>query len=212
MDVCLQAAKVYSKIAQVYASNFDSPAEHIDEFLKLMKKNSPILDVGCGYGRNAYYMASRGFKVIGIDLSDEMIKLAKGSFPHIDFRLQDMRKLAFKPSSVDGVFASYSLIHLPKSDISLVLQLFNRFLTEDGVLYISLQMGRSQEIYAKVPVEQEETIFLNVFSLNEIIGLLEKFGFSITRQYDRPPKRLEYNFQKLYILAHKYSGQNYSIK
>lgn len=64
------------------------------------KKNIRILDVGCGTGRHSIELASRGYSVTGIDLSESMIHRAMeytGKLGlNIDFRVKDARALKFK--------------------------------------------------------------------------------------------------------------------
>lgn len=140
-----QASSVYDKIAKPYAKEFSKPSEYIDDFLAQLHKNGKIFDVGCGVGVDSGYMVSRGFEVIGIDLSKEMLNIARQKFPQIDFRQLDIRELDFPPQFLDGILASYSLIHIPKKDVPDLLKKFHRILKKDGAIYIALQEGKSEE-------------------------------------------------------------------
>lgn len=199
-----ESVLVYNKIAKIYAQKFRKPSDHIDDFLNLIVKNGKILDVGCGLGIDAGYMTSKGFKVIGIDLSKEMIKLAKQKFPKIDFRITDMRQLMFEPNSFDGIFVAYSLIHIPKKDVPATLKRLYKFLKPNSTVYFAVHEGKSQEIFMTEPLKPDERIFLNIFSSKEIKELIKKTGFSIIYEYQRKPKKKEeFNFTKLFILAKK---------
>ncbi|MEW6506111.1 MAG: class I SAM-dependent methyltransferase [Bacteroidota bacterium] len=63
------------------------------------KKNTKILDIGCGTGRHSIELAKRGYQVTGVDLSAAQLKRAKEladkSNLKIDFQIQDARKLTF---------------------------------------------------------------------------------------------------------------------
>jgi 2-polyprenyl-3-methyl-5-hydroxy-6-metoxy-1,4-benzoquinol methylase len=63
------------------------------------KKNTKILDIGCGTGRHSIELAKRGYQVTGVDLSAAQLKRAKKladkSNLKIDFQIQDARKLTF---------------------------------------------------------------------------------------------------------------------
>ncbi len=202
MDKSEQASSVYDKIAEPYAKEFSKPSEYLDEFLKLIPEKGKVLDVGCGVGIDSGYMASKGFKVIGIDLSKEMLKLAKQKFPKIDFRQEDIRDLDFSVHSFDGILASCSLIHIPKKDMPSLLDRFHQILTQNGIIYIALQGGRSEEVFISAPFKPDEKLFLNIISFDEIEKLLVDSKFSVVRKYERQPKsKEEFNFTKLFVIA-----------
>lgn len=62
-------------------------------------KKRRILDIGCGTGRHASELASRGYAVTGVDLSDSMLKRAREKAAErnvtVDFRRADARRLTF---------------------------------------------------------------------------------------------------------------------
>ena len=63
-------------------------------------KSLKILDIGCGTGRHTIELTKRGYKVTGVDLSDNQLKRAKEKAREanltIDFQKQDARRLPFK--------------------------------------------------------------------------------------------------------------------
>jgi len=204
MDNSSKAAILYDKIAVSYAQEFGRPNEHLAEFLSMLPKSGKILDAGCGTGADADYMASRGFKVIGVDLSGEMVRLARKSYPGADFKIMDMRRLRFGPKSFSGILSAYSIIHLPKKDVPGMLKKFHGLLKPGGVLYVAVQEGQSREIMATEPFKPDEKMFLNIFSRPEITSLIEHAGFSIIKTHERMPiNRDEFAFRKLYIIARK---------
>ena len=204
MDQSKQAVLVYEKIAKAYAKVFNKLSDHIDEFLRLIPEKGRILDAGCGIGTDSAYIKSRGFNVIGIDLSKEMLKLAKQKFPEINFKLMDIRELHFQPNSFDGIFASFSLIHIPKKEVFPILKKFYNMLKENGVIYIALHEGKPEEVFIDEPLYPDMKLFLNIFSYEEIKDLLIKSKFKIIRKYDRKPEsNVELNFKKLFIIARK---------
>lgn len=204
MDESEGASKLYGKIAKRYVEAFPEPSDHIDDFLKEVAKDGKVLDVGCGPGIDAGYMASKGYNVIGIDLSKEMIGLAKERFPRIEFRISDMRRLTFGSGSFDGVFVAYSLIHIPKNDVLGVIKSLHGFLKPNGVIYFAFHEGKSQEMFITEPLKPDEKMFLNVFSSDEIKRLIKEAGFSIIKEYQREPiKKEEFDFVKMFILARK---------
>jgi len=151
MNKSKRPSKVYDKIATNYARDFSIVSEHIDEFLEQIPKKSGILDIGSGVGTDSDYMDIKGFKVIGIDLSIGMLKIAREGYPRLDFRQLDLRKLDFYPDSFEGVLSSFSLIHIAKKEIPKVLDKIYLLLKKSGIFYLSLQEGESSEIYTMSP-------------------------------------------------------------
>ena len=92
----------YNKIAKVYANTFSNPSEHMDEFLKLLPENGKVLDAGCGMGADSNYAHSKGFKVIGIDMSEKMLEIARGNNSNVDFRLADIKNIKFAENERGG--------------------------------------------------------------------------------------------------------------
>ncbi len=87
----------------------------LEEYLLLV----PVLDAGCGTGRDARALAQHGLPVLGVDLSqgmlDEAIARTARRLPSgaIRYALMDLRGLELPDASVRGVWCSASLLHLP---------------------------------------------------------------------------------------------------
>ena len=202
MDKSQKAVRVYDQIASSYANIFSKPSSHLDKFLELLPSPAKILDVGCGTGTDSNFVASKGHQVVGVDLSEEMLNIAKSSFPQIDFRLEDMRDIDFSKNQFDGIIASCSLIHIPKKDVPKTLRQFSKLLKPKGIIYLQLQSGPSEEVFVKEPFKPDEKLFLNIISLDEIKKLLTGAGFRTVFQLQRPPKsKEELNYTKLYLIA-----------
>ncbi len=80
--------------------------EEITFVLKEVTLNDKVLDLGCGYGRVAIKLLNRVKKIIGIDLSQENIELAKkivGKNKHCNFYTMDAQELKFVDNYFDTV-------------------------------------------------------------------------------------------------------------
>lgn len=87
---------------------------HIDE-------GKHILDVGCGVGRTACYVAkNQGSRVVGVDVSQRMVDRSrerarrKSVENMVEFRLADVQDLPFKSATFDAVIGE-SVIAFPKT-------------------------------------------------------------------------------------------------
>ncbi|MBO0834016.1 MAG: class I SAM-dependent methyltransferase [Actinobacteria bacterium] len=61
-----------------------------------------ILDVGCGLGAEASYLASRGWHAAGIDLSQTALRMAAAEHADVAFARADVRALPFVPRCFDA--------------------------------------------------------------------------------------------------------------
>ncbi len=126
------------------------------------QKEIYILDLGCGYGRDALYLA-RNLKchVQGIDNSEKSIALARESVPNeladrIEFLLFDFSAAADR---YDVVFIS-NLYQLLKTDARAKLrETVRRCLNTDGWLFLSTLSVSDRECGRGKPVENEENSF-----------------------------------------------------
>jgi len=75
-----------------------------------------VADVGCGTGRLAPYLSSQGLTPHGVDLSPEMIRVARRDHPDHRFELCDLRALPFDDGSMAGAVGWYSLMYLAPED------------------------------------------------------------------------------------------------
>jgi ubiquinone/menaquinone biosynthesis C-methylase UbiE len=204
-DVPSKSASYYDRNTLSYSESNPNPAEFIDEFLEYLRKGKEkvVLDLGSGPGVNAGYMHSKGFQVVGIDLSEKMVEYSSRRYPEVEFRLGDMAKLPFPRNSFDGIVASYSLIHLTKDAIPAVMAKLSEVLKDGGIMYLSIQCGESTQGYYSHPLIPTDRVFLNIFSKEEIFNLLSKYGFEAVSQHEKLPQGKVFNFTKLFILAKK---------
>lgn len=200
------AVKVYDKIAKRYTRSFFedfSDKKFIDQFLELLPKKAKILDVGCGPGNFTKYFLAKGYSTEGIDLSKEMIKIAKQKVPKAIFKIMDLRKLRYPAKSFDGLFVAYSLIHIPEGDIISTLKGFNKTLKSNGLLFLAVQKGKGERFVAE-PLKKGEKIFIRFFSEKELNRNLQKANFLVVKTALRKTNvKEELGTQKLFVIARK---------
>ena len=109
--------------------NFEMP----DIFLSYLNKNSSILDLGCGTGRDSKYFIDKGYEVTSIDGSYEMCKLAETL---LNKEVEQINFLDINyTNEFDGIFACASLLHLSNQDLLIVLKKISNALKKEGILY-----------------------------------------------------------------------------
>jgi len=81
-----------------------------------LRPGTRLLDVATGPGALAAEAASRGARPVGVDLSPQMIELARRLHPVIDFREADVEHLPFDDDTFDAVVCSFGLGHFPRPE------------------------------------------------------------------------------------------------
>lgn len=114
---------------------FDLDAPLIDQVLDTLDGGGVALDAACGTGRHAHTLARRGFRVIGVDSSPEMLDRARARVPGGEFRLGDLRRLPVPDGSVDVVVCALALTHI--ADLRPVIAEFARVLRPGGHVLIA---------------------------------------------------------------------------
>ena len=101
-------------------------------------------DVGCGTGRLEPHLAAQGLFPRGIDLSPEMIRVARRDHPGFDFDVADLRELPFGDASLAGVVCWYSLMYLAPPGRPAAFRELARVLKPGGYLVTAFKAGDSQ--------------------------------------------------------------------
>ncbi len=95
-----------------------------------------VLCIGCGSGEECWKMKKLGAgKVVGIDLSQKLIDVAKRSYPNLNFQVMDMEKLKYPGGSFDFIYSSL-VLHYVKSWRKTLKEVY-RVLRKDGVFLFS---------------------------------------------------------------------------
>ncbi|HEU5157495.1 MAG TPA: class I SAM-dependent methyltransferase [Streptosporangiaceae bacterium] len=110
---------------------------------------SPVLDIGCGGGRDARLLAGRGRRVVACDISASMLTCARDHTaaplrPLIGYVRLNMLDLPFADMSFGGVWACASLLHLPSQDIPRALSDIRRTLVPGGRVALSMRAGEGE--------------------------------------------------------------------
>jgi SAM-dependent methyltransferase len=91
----------------------DDPAEILAAELGSLAPGR-ALDLGCGAGRSAIWLAERGWRVTGVDFADAALGLARERGPDIEWVLADLREYEPEPTSYDLALVLY--LHLPAGE------------------------------------------------------------------------------------------------
>ena len=127
----------YDKIAEEYNKDrdvFDNGRE-IQQFIDHLPEGAVLLDIGCGGGAPTLQrLVSEGYNAKGIDFSKGMLEVARRNVPEAELFHEDVLKAEFKPASFDGIISTYAIIHIHKSQHSLVYKKIYEWLKPGGVM------------------------------------------------------------------------------
>lgn len=149
-----------------------------------LPKGSVILDLGSGSGRDLYHFHLMGYKVMGLDFSYKLSKLAHASTGQTII-VGDMRKPPFKSGVFDLILSVGSLLHIPRSQIQTTLRNIRNLLKSEGLLLTSIKKGKGSEI------DKEGRYFASYEEINWL-NILKNNGFTIELTYISRGERVAY--------------------
>lgn len=137
-------ANSYGEASEDYG-RFPGLRAEVVEFARLAPRHLPVLDLGCGGGRDARLLASLGRTVIAGDYAPAMLEWARdrsrGEGRTLGFLRLNALALPLRDASVAGVWASGSLLHIPSAGMARALAEVNRVLAPAGIAAISMRTG-----------------------------------------------------------------------
>ena len=101
-------------------------------------KGSTVLGVATGTGQQAFAFAKRGYNVIGVDLTESMLEIARrdNKDGYVKFEAADATHLRFEANSFDVSCVSFALHDMPPNIREKVLQEMVRITKPDGIMVI----------------------------------------------------------------------------
>jgi len=127
---------VYDQFATTYEANrglFDMTPVLNPFFAGLGKAEGRLLDLGCGAGEPfPRYFLDRGWEVVGVDFSVNMLRLAARYAPEMRAICADMTEVEFAPAQFDAITCIYALFHVPRARHPALFAKFHRWLRPGG--------------------------------------------------------------------------------
>jgi SAM-dependent methyltransferase len=198
----------YDRVAAEYTRRIADELSHkplerqlLDQFAATV--TGRVCDLGCGPGHVARYLHDQGADVFGIDLSPGMIEQARAQNPDITFEQGDMRALTLDDDLLGGILALYSIIHIPREDVTAVLRELRRVLKVGGWLLVGFHKG-NEVLHTEDMWGQAVNLDFTFFEPGEMQGYLEAAGFTVEDVIERAPyPEVEYQSHRAYLWARK---------
>ena len=154
----------------------------LENFANTLPAKARVLDYGCGPGTSAAYFADRGMVTHAFDASQEMVKLAS-RHPKVTVWQAGFHEFN-KIDTYDGVWASFSLLHAPRSDMNKLLLAIHKSLRTGGKFCLSVKLGKG---------EARDTLgrLYTYYEQNELETLLSAANFTWENHFNGSGKGLD---------------------
>lgn len=182
MDRYQETFETWNNIASIYEQKFmnlnlyDASYDYICH--SIAKTNANILDVGCGPGNISKYLLSKrpDFKILGIDVSPNMIEIARVQNPTATFEVMDCRKPETITDNYDGIIAGFYIPYLSDEEVRQFFSWAQSKLSEGGLIYLSFVEGHPDNSDFKSG--SGGRVFFNYYESDHLLKYLKSFGFN----------------------------------
>jgi ubiquinone/menaquinone biosynthesis C-methylase UbiE len=200
--------RTFDEIAEDFDRTRYKPWPECVEFGGTIPEDSLVLDIGCGNGRNAIFLAER-HRIVGIDISHKMVGIArknlaaKGLGGKCELIQSDVTKIPLRDSTFDSVLYIATLHHIPTEAQRLKsLVELRRVMKENARALISVwafDQPRFQKVldehlekkkdFGDIQVEWKRpdgTVFnrfYHLFYRDELRNLAERAGLKVYRHF-----------------------------
>ena len=211
-DHVATARAVYDKAAPRYvqfvgteiSSATEGPIDRslLVAFVELIKRQTVVrvADVGCGPGRVAAFMAERGLDVVGVDVSQAMLAVARTAHPHIKFEEGQLDALPIETGVLAGAVCWYSIIYTPPDRLAEAFGELTRVLIPGGYLLLAFQ-AEGEPVHRADAQGTHLPLTSYRHSVQEVAGCLEDTGFKIYTTVLRAPELEDETTSQGFVIA-----------
>ncbi len=167
----------YNNNAEKWTSKKVNSFHHEIPFRKfetLFKEGANILDIGCASGIHVplFLGVGRKLRYEGIDISEEMIRIAKSRYPQLDFSTDDVMDYK-SDKKYDGFWSAATLMHIHKEDHEKLFSKIKSLVVPGGFGYITVPSERPN------PESESDQRLFTLFSIEDFKNLISAYGWKI---------------------------------
>ncbi len=178
--------ETYDIIAEKWheeAKGFVKRRHGLGVLLERLSPGSRVLNVGCGTGLVAQHILAAGMSVVGVDMSEGMLVVARRECPQGVFIQMDLRELDALDQIFEAVCAVAVLLHRPRAELVASLQTFRAKLRPGGMLYVVVKEKRTDRPEEGVITEDHLGVtierFFSFYSQEEVESAFQQAGFEV---------------------------------
>lgn len=164
--------------------------------------HGPVMELGCGPGQVAAFLADQGLVVHGLDASEQMIAQARRNFADLDFNVGRFEAL-LRPRDAaawGAIVAWYAFVHLAPSELATTIRTIGATLAPDGVFAFALHLGDGiihADTLCGVPVDLDFV----AHDRDQVLAAVGEAGLVVDEWFVRSPLPTEAQTRRLYVLA-----------
>jgi ubiquinone/menaquinone biosynthesis C-methylase UbiE len=200
----------YDTVAKDYADAFAGdllqlPLDRLvlDTFVERIAAGELVLDLGCGPGQVGQYLAERGIRIVGMDLAETMLMVARRRIGIGRLACGDMRAIPFRSESFSGVVAFYSVHNLPRPALGTALAEINRILKPSGTLVVTTHLGDGEVYSNEFLGHNIDPVGGTLYRDHELLAALGSQSFVVEDVRYRDPLSHENNTERIYATCRR---------
>ena len=181
----LSAEETWDAIAESFDTTRRTPWKQCLEFISTLQTTAVVADIGCGNGRNLFPAAEHCHHVIGVDISQKLLKIVQKkihgkNIKNVTLIHADGVELPLADNSIDAVMCIASLHNIQGKERRLVaLKEITRVLKPHGAALITV-WSRWQKNYYRYFLKQ---IFLRSQEFGDIDIYWKQHHLNVPRFY-----------------------------
>ncbi|MEL7535363.1 MAG: class I SAM-dependent methyltransferase [Bacteroidota bacterium] len=201
------AQEIFNQAAQRYEEKYMDLSLYqagLEAFCEQIKNpKAQILDIACGPGNLTQFLLSLrpDFQILGIDLAEKMLSLAKRNNPSATFQLMNATEISSLPTIYEGIICGFGLPYLSKEEaIQLIFDAAD-LLRLRGTLYLSTMEGNYESSgFVGSSEDKSQQLYTYYHQADYLIEALQKAGFRQIEQQRREYMRTEGQIERDLIL------------
>ncbi len=190
----------YNDSAELWANNWynnETLLPYLKRLLSYLPINPRVLDLCCGAGYESMRLLRLGASVVGIDISEKELKIAKERNPELEFYNKNILNSYKDLGEFDGLVCIAGLVHIEENDLKKAFKNMDEVLKDNGYMLIVVRDGDeiketseyNGEIYARkfisYTLEKLKEHSKKYFKFVENIESIDKWKYYIFKKINK---------------------------